>query len=264
MMIPLAMKTKVPSPPQRFGKRKVLIVDDHAILREGLSRVISEEADLVVCGAVASPQQALQALATLKPDIAIVDVTLEHANGLELIKDIKIRHPRLPILVLSMHDESLYADRCLRAGAKGYIMKHEPAQTLLRAIRQVLAGEIYVSETVSRAMVQTVAANPVGKSVPPLQQLSDRELEVIRLLGLGYRPRAVAAELHLSVKTVEYHCEHIKRKLRLKTADQLVQQAIQFAHAEFMTVCPITKGLCPKWQGIEFSRLHRSRLPAAA
>lgn len=229
------MKTKKSNSPPRSVKRRVLIVDDHAILREGLGRVISEESDLTVCGAVESPQQALQALATLKPEIAIVDVTLEHASGLQLLKDIKIRHPRLPVLVLSMHDESLYADRCLRAGAKGYIMKHESSQTLLHAIRQVLAGEIYVSETVARQMVQTVASGKSGNSDLPLQRLSDRELEVIGLLGRGLRPRAVAKELHLSVKTIEYHRENIKRKLHLKTADQLVQQAIQFAQLEIST-----------------------------
>ncbi len=226
------MQNKVSSSLQRSGRRKVLIVDDHAILREGLRRVIAEEADLVVCGEVATPHQALQAVASLKPDIAIVDVTLEHASGLQLLKDIRLRHPRLPVLVLSMHDESVYAERCLHAGAKGYVMKQAPSRTLVGAVRQVLDGEIYVSEAVAHQMVRTVAGSSAGRSLPPLQRLSDRELEVIGLLGRGFRPHAVAQELHLSVKTVEYHCANIKRKLQLKSADQLVQRAIQFSQAE--------------------------------
>lgn len=212
-------------------KAGVLLVDDHPIVREGLEKVINAEADLIVCGEAESAVRALRAIEKLKPDLAIVDISLHELNGIELIKDLKIRHPKLPVLVLSAHDEFLYAERCLHAGAKGYIMKHETGQKLLRAIRTVLRGEIYLSQAMTKQMLQMVTTTRVGKPVSFLKSLSDREFEIFEFIGKGKRTKAIAEILHLSPKTVEYHRENIKRKLGVKTATELLEKAIQLAQS---------------------------------
>jgi DNA-binding NarL/FixJ family response regulator len=164
--------------------------------------VIDETGDLIVCAQAEGIQRALELIETTPPDLAIVDITLGGQNGIELIKDLKVRHPKLPVLVHSMHDEAVYAQRSLRAGARGYLMKHEPPSKLLHAIRQVLAGEIYLSETMTRQMLHQVADSPFAKGVSPVERLSDRELQVFERLGQGRKTKEIAHDLRLSIKTV--------------------------------------------------------------
>lgn len=201
-------------------------------MREGLARVIDETGDLIVCAQAESVHRALELIETTQPDLAIVDITLRRENGIELIKDLKIRHPKLPVLVHSMHDEQVYAQRSLRAGARGYLMKHEPPPKLLRAIRQVLAGEIYLSEPMTRQMLHHVADSPFAKGVSPVERLSDRELEVLEQLGQGRKTKEIAADLHLSIKTVQTYCEHLKEKLQLKDSTSLARFAVQWVEAQ--------------------------------
>jgi len=212
--------------------RTVLIVDDHPIVRQGLAQLIEQERDLHVCGQAEDAHEAMQAIRTLKPDMVIVDISLKDTSGMELIKDLKVRHADLPILTLSMHDESMYAERSLRAGARGYIMKQEATEKVITAIRRVLAGEVYVSDTVATRMVSRLAAGAGAASASPLESLSDRELEVFRLIGEGNGTRQVAEKLHLSVKTIETYRAHIKEKLGFKDANELFRAAIEWVNAE--------------------------------
>jgi DNA-binding NarL/FixJ family response regulator len=213
-------------------KARILVVDDHPTMREGLARVIDEADDLIVCGQAENIHGALELIEPTQPDLAIVDITLRRENGIELIKDLKIRNPKILVLVHSMHDEQVYAQRSLRAGARGYLMKHEPPSKLLHAIRQVLAGEIYLSETMTRQMLHHVADSPFAKGVSPVERLSDRELQVFEQLGQGRKTKEIAADLHLSVKTVQTYCEHLKEKLQLKDATSLTRFAVQWVEAE--------------------------------
>ncbi len=213
-------------------KLKVFLVDDHPIVRQGLAQMINREPDLTVCGEAQEAASALQEISTERPDILIVDISLVGPDGLELVKNIRLRYSSLPVLILSMHDESIYAERALRAGANGYIMKHEAAERVLVAIRQVLNREIYVSERVASRMLHHYISGSPAAGQSPLADLSDRELEVFRLIGEGHSTRAIAEELHLSVKTVESHQAHIKDKLSLKNGRELVQHAIQWAMKE--------------------------------
>src|SRR5438552_15692469 len=167
----------------------------------------------------------------LKPDLVVVDISLRGSNGIELLKNIKVRYPRMLVLMLSMHDESLYAIRALRAGAAGYIVKHEATEKVLTAIRQVINGEIYLSERMEKKMMQQLVGGRAARTGSPLEDLSDRELEVFNLIGQGHGTRQIAEELHLSIKTIESHRAHIKEKLNLKNATELVQQAIQWRDA---------------------------------
>jgi DNA-binding NarL/FixJ family response regulator len=214
------------------GKLKVFVVDDHPIVRQGLAQMINREPDLSVCGEAEEAATALQAISIEKPDILIVDISLIGPDGLELVKNIRLRYPSLPVLILSMHDESIYAERALRAGANGYIMKHEAAERVLVAVRQVLNHEIYVSERVASRMLHHYISGSPSAGQSPLADLSDRELEVFRLIGEGHSTRTIAEELHLSVKTVESYQAHIKDKLSLKNGRELVQHAIQWAMKE--------------------------------
>ncbi len=211
---------------------KVLIVDDHPILREGISQLINQEEDLTVCGSVEDAYQGLDAIEKLKPSVVIVDISLKGMNGIELIKNIKTRYVKLPILVLSMHDESLYAERVLRAGARGYIMKQEATGKVLIAIRKVLKGEIYVSEKIAARMLEKCVDGGSEKGTSPLDLLSDRELEVFQLIGKGCGTRQIAKELHLSIKTVETYREHIKQKMKLENATELVRHAVQWVEID--------------------------------
>jgi DNA-binding NarL/FixJ family response regulator len=212
-------------------KRRVFIVDDHPIVRQGLAALINTELDLAVCGDAEESGSALRGIEELKPDLAVIDISLNGPDGLDLLKSIRTRDANLPVLILSMLDESLYAERALHAGANGYIMKQEATERLLVAIRRILAGEIYLSEHMSNRMLHRFAAGgPVG-SQSPIAELSDRELEVFRLIGEGRGTRQIAVELHISVKTVESYQAHIKEKLSLKNARELVQQAIQWTVA---------------------------------
>jgi DNA-binding NarL/FixJ family response regulator len=210
-------------------KQRALLVDDHPILCEGLAQKINGEPDLMVCGQARDAHAALEAIENLRPDIVVVDIALGDTSGVELIKDIKVRFPKLPALVLSMHDEALYAERSLHAGAKGYVMKQEEAGVLLRAIRQVLGGQVYLSEKVRDVIVNRLGGNlPEGEITTAAQQLSDRELQVFQLIGDGYATHEIADRLHLSVKTVASHRENIKKKLNLKTIEELSRFAIHW------------------------------------
>ena len=215
----------------RKGKIKVLLVDDHPILRKGLAQMINLENDLTVCGEAEEAGKGFELVGTLQPDVAVVDISLKTGNGIELVKNIKARYPDLPVLVLSMHDESLYAERALRAGALGYIMKEEATEQVLVAIRRVLNGEIFLSEKMKSRMLQQITSGNRNKVVTsPIENLTDRELEVFRLIGEGRSTRQIAAELHLSVRTVEAYREYIKSKLNLRNATELVQHAFHWVH----------------------------------
>ncbi|MGB8885139.1 MAG: response regulator transcription factor [Candidatus Korobacteraceae bacterium] len=213
-------------------KTRIFIVDDHPIVREGLSLMMNREPDLMVCGEAEEATGALQAITSAKPDFLIVDISLSGPDGLDLLKSIRVRHPGLPVLILSMHDETIYAERALRAGANGYIMKQEATEKVLVAIRQILAQKVYVSDRIANRMLQQYIKGSVTESQSPIAELSDRELEVFRLIGEGHGTRKIAEELHLSVKTVESYQAHIKDKLSLKNGRELVQRAIQWTISE--------------------------------
>ncbi len=224
---------KLPKPSEaKTGKSRIVLVDDHPILREGLSRMINQEADLQVCGQAADASEALQLTTALRPDLAMVDLTLQDVSGLELIKGLRSRFSKMRILVLSMHKEALYAERALRAGANGYLMKQEAPETVLGAIRQVLRGEVYLSEKMSSRLVMEFTKGGRNPATSPISHLSDRELEVFELLGRGYGTRQIAEQLHLSIKTVETHREHIKIKLQLENATELAQHAFEWVKTE--------------------------------
>ncbi len=206
--------------------RSVLIVDDHPIVRQGLSQLINAEDDLEVSGSAATVEEALQSLGDSYPDVVIVDLSLAHSDGLELIKEIRKETRHLPVLVLSMHDENMYAERLLSAGANGYIMKQAAADQLLIALRRVLAGGVYVSEHLGASMIERIAGNDPKRTSNPIERLSNRELQVLNLIGRGKTTREVAEILNLSVKTVESHRQRIKKKLNLQTSAQLVQFAV--------------------------------------
>ena len=216
----------------KSARQKVLIVDDHPLLRDGLAKVINQQADLVVCGEAANGPGGLAAVAKCRPDVAIVDLSLDDGNGLDLIKDLQARQPKLPILVLSMHQENLYAERAVRAGARGYVMKREPVAKVLVALRKVLAGHMALSEEMVRRMLGTPPAGEGAPSAAPAEILSDRELEVFRLLGEGCGTRQIATRLHVSTSTVETHRANIKHKLKLQTATELITAAARFQAEE--------------------------------
>jgi len=213
-------------------KSKVFVVDDHPIVRQGLALLINREADLTVCGEAEDAQSAMQSVSRDHPDIMVVDISLNGPDGLDLLKDIRMRHPDLPVLILSMHDESIYAERALRAGAQGYIMKQEATEKVLVALRRILSHEIYVSERIANRMLQRYIGSPGADRPSSVADLTDRELEVFRLIGEGHSTRQIAEELHISVKTFESYQAHIKEKLSLRSARELVQHAIQWTISE--------------------------------
>jgi len=213
-------------------KKRVLVVDDHPIVRQGLALLINREPDLTVCGEAEDAHAAIQAVALAKPDILIVDISLNGPDGLDLLKDVRMRYPELPVLILSMHDESVYAERALRAGAQGYIMKQEATEKVLVAVRRILSNEIYISERIANRMLQRYIGSRSSGRPSSIADLTDRELEVFRLIGGGHSTRQIAEELHISVKTVESYQAHIKEKLSLRSARELVQHAIQWSIGE--------------------------------
>ena len=214
------------------GKRKVLVVDDHPIVREGMALLINRETDLTVCADAEESNAALEAIDNFRPDLAIVDISLPGRDGLELLKMIRAKDPQMPVLILSMHGESVYAERALRAGANGYIMKQEATDKVLVAIRRILNREIYVSEQIANRILRHMVGTPSPARRSPLDGLSDRELEVFRRMGEGQSTRQIADELHLSVKTIETHQARLKEKLSLRCARELVQYAIECALAD--------------------------------
>ena len=203
----------------------VFVVDDHPIFRHGIVQLINTEPDFFVCGEASSAPQALSALRTVDADAAVLDVSLQGTNGIELLKQIRAEHPDLPVLMLSMHDEKHYALRALRAGAAGYIMKREDGDTFLSALRRVVAGETVVSPTFGQELIYRVVSSETSQSDSPINVLTDREVEVLQLIGEGRSSREIAVNLNLSVKTVESHRLHMKEKLRLKNAAELVRFA---------------------------------------
>ena len=222
------MKRK-PAPNSR--KRNVLIVDDHPLLRDGLAKVINQQPDLAVCGEAADARAGLAAAAKLRPDVVIADLTMDEGNGLDLIKDLHLRQPGLPVLVLSMHHENLYAERAVRAGARGYVMKREPVAAVLAALRKVLAGQMALSEEIVLRMLDA-PARARKAAASPAEVLSDRELEVFRLLGQGSGTRQIAEKLRLATSTVESYRAGIKQKLGLARATELVARAAQYVADE--------------------------------
>jgi len=213
------------------SRTKVFLCDDHPLVREWLTQLIQRESDLTVCGEAEDVQEAVTKIEACKPDIVIADISLKTTHGLELVKDLQSRMPSLPVLVLSMHDESLYAERVLRAGAKGYITKQEATKKILFAIRQVLSGQIYVSEKMATRMLHKLVLGRNQEQTSPVERLTDRELEVFQLIGRGQGTRKIAEELHLGIKTVESYRARIKEKLKLEDGTQLLQQAIQWVHS---------------------------------
>ena len=218
-------KTKVPV-------KRVLIVDDHPMLRTGLAQLINNEGDLKVLAEVDTAGQAINIVSKEKFDLALLDISLPDKSGLELLKDFRSLRPEMPVLVVSMHDEMIYAERVLRAGGRGYIMKQEGGEKFLTAIRQVLAGQIYVSKNMSARILEIFSGHQPEVSGSPVQRLSDREFEVFQLIGQGIGTKVIADQLHLSVKTVEVHRANIKEKLGVKTATDLVRYAVRWVDSQ--------------------------------
>jgi DNA-binding NarL/FixJ family response regulator len=214
--------------PDHPASKAILIVDDHPILRRGLAALIESAPDLTVCGEAASRPAALKLVRETRPDLVIVDLSLGDDHGLDLIKAMKRHHPKIPVLVLSMHDESVYAERSLRAGAMGYVTKRQLDDTLLLAIHRLLAGETYLSDQLETRLAMKYLGGKTLETDGPIETLSDRELQVFRLVGEGQSTRQIASLLTLSIKTIESHLEHIKHKLTLTSSVELAQRAIQW------------------------------------
>ena len=212
-------------------KHRILLVDDHAIVREGFAEVIKTNASLTVCGEAESAAEAMTAVERLKPDLVVVDLSLQGGSGLDLIKNLKSLHPLLPMLVLSMHDEALYAERALRAGALGYVMKRQDSATLLRAIREVLEGRIFLSPVMRERMLQKVAGGVPLTTDSGAVKFTDREIEVLQLIGEGRTTRQIAQKLHLSISTVETHRAHIKEKLNVGNGPELIRAAVEWVNS---------------------------------
>ena len=213
---------------------RIYIVDDHPLVRQGLSQIVASEADMEICGEAEDSPAAIRGVGEANPDAIIVDISLKGANGLELIKNLKAIHEDIPILVFSMHDETIYAQRALRAGAKAYVMKKESPSKVVDAIRKIIQGEIYVSLSVADQVLHQIVSGPGNVSTSPVDRLTDRELEVVQLIGRGLSSREVAESLHLSVKTIESHRAHVKEKLSLRNATELVQFSVQWVDQQVM------------------------------
>jgi len=212
-------------------KTKVLLVDDHPLVREWLTNLINEEADFEVCGQAGDARAALELIGTLSPRIAVVDISLDGGSGLELIKDIKAQYPKVDAIVLSMHDESLYAERAMRAGAAGYIMKREATGKVLDALRAVLAGGLFFSNAVNAMLAQKLVQGGIAKPTA-VEILSDRELEVFQLLGRGYNTRQISEQMKVSFKTIQAYCARIKEKLNLANINELIFHAVRWHESQ--------------------------------
>lgn len=213
-------------------KSKIFLVDDHPLVREWLTNLIHQQTDLVVCGEADSAADALESVTRSKPDVAIVDISLKGGSGIELIKSLRKLLPELAIIVLSMHEESLYAERAVRAGARAYLMKRETAKKVIAAIRDVLDGKLYLSQQLTSQFAEKFLEGRNPADTPAINRLSDRELEVFQLLGRGYETRQIAESMHVSMKTVQAFCARIKEKLKLTTATELLREAIRWHEAE--------------------------------
>jgi DNA-binding NarL/FixJ family response regulator len=220
--------TTTPNPQPSTRVARILLVDDHPLIREGLARLISRQQDMEVCAEATNAHEALQVAAAHKPEVAIIDLTLGEDDGMDLVKDFRIRFPDIKPLVLSVHDENFYAERALRAGAVGYIMKQERLQTVVEAIRKALQGEVYLSPHMTARTMRLYSGRARPEDTSPIDALSDRAFQIFRLIGEGLGPTDIARRLHISVKTVETHREHIKTKLNIDDATMLRQCAIQW------------------------------------
>ena len=220
------------SSPARDNRKRVLLVDDHAVVRYGIAQLINRESDLVVCGEEEDASNALSAIAKLQPHLVIADIALKDSSGLELMRNIKAQYSKLPVLVVSAQDESIYAEIAFRAGALGYLMKEEALEKIITAIRRVLTGNIYVSDALGARMLQQQVRGQPNLSESPVKGLSDREMEVFQLIGRWKKTKEIADELHLSIKTIEYYREQIKRKLNLKNGSELTHYATAWVQRE--------------------------------
>lgn len=214
------------------GKHRIFIVDDHPIFRQGLAQLINQESDLCVCGEADDYQGALRAVAELNPDMVIVDITLKDMSGIDLIKEVRKLNRGIIMLVISMHDESLYAERALRAGARGYVMKQEASESIVQAIRQVRIGGIYASPRMTEQMLSRFVEGPLDAVESPLKALTDREMEVFHLIGEGLGISEIGLRLHLSVKTIGTYRERIKEKLNLRNSTELLRHAFNWVENE--------------------------------
>lgn len=212
------------------NKKRIFLADDHPLVREWLTNLIQQQSDLMVCGEAETAPAALSAIASAIPDLVIADINLKNSSGIELIKNLKELHPQIPVLVLSMHDESLYAERAFRAGASGYVNKRETAQKMVEAIRRVLAGKAYVSEKAAEILASKTARGPANRSA--IELLSNRELEVFDKLGQGIGTRQIAEDFRVSIKTVQEYCARIKEKLKLNNATELLREAVRWHDAK--------------------------------
>lgn len=213
-------------------KKKVLLVDDHPMMRQGLAQVINLQRDLTVCGEAGNAREAMERIAATQADLAVVDISLEGRSGLELVKDLHALYPHLVLLVMSMHDESLYAERVLRAGARGYVMKRAGGEAVLEAIRRVLSGRIYVSHNMSARILETLSGTRTVMATSPIETLTDREFEVFQLIGAGVNSRQIAERLHLSRKTVDVYRQRLREKLNLSNSTTLIQHAVRWIESQ--------------------------------
>jgi DNA-binding NarL/FixJ family response regulator len=211
-------------------KYRIFLIDDHPLVREGLASLINQQQDMVVCGQAEDSAEALTKIRENRPDVALVDISLKNESGLELVKNLEAEFPLVALIVLSMHDEALYAERALRAGARGYVMKRETTKNVLTAIRRVLGGDVYVSERVVNAMARRMNSRKPD-ATSPVEQLSDRELEIFRLLGQGRTTSQIAEDLHLSLKTVQAYCARAKEKFGVNSLSELLRAAIRWEDA---------------------------------
>ena len=227
-----AKKSTGPASP---GRKRILVIDDHPMMRAGLAQLINRQPDMLVCGEAGGPAEALALLSRAAPDLVLTDLTMPGRGGLEFLKDLKALRADLPILVMSMHDELVYAERCFRAGATGYLMKESGSENLLAALRRVLAGQMVASPTVSEDILRHLSARKPRGSHSPIQSLSDREFEVFQLVGRGRSTREIAVQLHVSPKTVDVHRSHIREKLGLKDVTALVRHAVRWVETQNST-----------------------------
>ena len=213
-------------------EKKILIVEDHPIFRMGMCELINQEKDMTVCGNVEDVPEAMSLIESEKPDLVVLDLSLKSSNGMTLIKDLSKYYKNIPVLVLSMHEESLHAERCLLAGAKGYLMKHETKDSVITAIRRLLSGRKYISQRVMDSLLDKLGEEPEKMQESPVHSLTDRELEIFQMIGKGFSSGQIAGQLNLSVKTVSAHRERIKQKLGLKTSGELVRYAVLWLETE--------------------------------
>jgi DNA-binding NarL/FixJ family response regulator len=223
---------RVSDSPPSSARRRVFLVDDHPMMRAGLAHLIERQADLTVCGEASNPAEALKAVSDAHPDVILADLTMPGRSGLEFVKDLLAVLPQLSVLVVSMHDESVYAERALRAGARGYIMKEAGGEAIVAAIRQILGGQAYVSPAMSARILDNLSGKKPRGSTSPIESLTDREFEVFQLIGRGKSTRDIAEQLHLSSKTVDVHRSHIKEKLKLKDPTALIRHAVRWVETQ--------------------------------